>query len=197
MKRQLTTPGPSALQPGFRQAKLKLTLLLTVLSLTIGCSGKNGRTAVQNDEGEPVAKAPIVSLLKMNDPAAKEQLLRGVYALESGTWRWTAGNFTVVLKTPPGASEKGATLTLNLSVSDAILKQLHSQSLTAAIGNKTLKTEKYLDPGGHTFTADIPAASLTGDTVTIDFSLDNSLPPGPTDRRELGVIITAVDIETN
>ena len=46
-------------------------------------------------------------------------------------------------------------------------------------------------PGAHTFTADIPAASLAGDTVTIDFSLDNALPPGPSDRRELGVIVTA------
>ncbi len=172
-------------------------MLFTLLSLLTACGGKNGRTAVQNDEGEPAAKAPIVSLLKMNDPAAKDQLLRGVYGLESGTWRWTGGNFAIVLKTPPGASEKGATLTLNLVVSDAVLSQVHSQSLTAAIGNKTLKSEKYLDPGGHTFTADIPAASLTGDTVTIDFSLDNALPPGPTDRRELGVIITAVDIETN
>src|ERR1700722_3939843 len=98
---------------------LTLTLLLPAILLTSACSGKNGRTAVQNDEGEPApAKAPMVSLLKMNDPGAKEQLVRGVYGLESGTWRWTAGNFAVVLKTPPGASEKGATLTLNLLVSD-------------------------------------------------------------------------------
>ena len=176
--------------------RLTPILLLPAILLTVACGGKNGRTAVQNDEGEPAVKAPIVSLLKMNAPGAKDQLVRGVFGLES-TWRWTTGNFAIVLKTPPGAAEKGATLTLNLTVSDAILKQLHSQSLTAAIGDKTLKTEKYLDPGGHTFTADVPAASLTGDTVTIDFSLDNSLPPGPTDRRELGVIISSVDIETN
>src|ERR1700679_583568 len=86
-----SAPGFQALPPGFRPALLKLTLL-AVLSLAVGCSGKNGRTAaVQNDEGEPAAaKGPIVSLLKMNDPAAKDQLVRGVYALESGAWRWTA-----------------------------------------------------------------------------------------------------------
>ena len=162
------------------------------------CSGKHGNTAVQNDEGEPTAKsAPLASSLKMNDPNVKEQLAKGFYALESGMWRWTGGNFTVVLKTPPGAAQKGATLTLNLVASDAILKQVHSQSLTAAIGTTTLKTEKYLDPGGHTFSADVPAAALTADTVAIDFSLDNALPPGPTDRRELGVIVTAVSLETN
>ena len=134
---------------------------------------------------------------KMSDPSAKEQLAKGFYALESGAWRWTAGNFSAVLKTPPGAAQKGATLTLALVVSDAVLKQVHSQSLTAAIAGKTLKSENYQDPGGHTFTADIPAVSLTGDTVTVDFSLDNSLPPGPSDRRELGVIVTAVGVETN
>lgn len=178
------------------RATVSVALFATLIAT--GCGGKNGRTAVQNDEGEPTAaKAPMVSVLKMNDPAAKDQLARGVYGLESGAWRWTAGNFTVVLKTPPGASEKGATVTLALVVSDTVLKQVHSQSLTASIGNKALKTEKYVDAGGHTFSADVPAASLTGDTVTIDFSLDNALPPGPTDRRELGVIATSVAIESN
>ena len=177
---------------------LCIALALSAILLGAGCSGKYSRTAVQNDEGEPAAaKAVLVSSLKMSDPSAKEQLAKGFYALESGAWRWTAGNFSAVLKTPPGAAQKGATLTLALVVSDAVLKQVHSQSLTAAIAGKTLKSENYQDPGGHTFTADIPAVSLTGDTVTVDFSLDNSLPPGPSDRRELGVIVTAVGVETN
>jgi hypothetical protein len=133
----------------------------------------------------------------MSDPSAKEQLAKGFFGLEAGAWRWTAGNFSVVLKTPPGSAQKGATLTLGLVASDAVLKQVHSQTLAASIGSTALKSEKYLDPGGHTFTADIPAALLTGDTVTIDFSLDNSLPPGQTDRRELGIIATSVAIETN
>jgi len=171
---------------------------LSAILLSSGCSGKHGNTAVQNDEGEPAAaNVPLASSLKMNDPGAKEQLSKGFYALESGMWRWTAGNFTVVLKTPAGAAQKGATLTLNLAVSDTILKQVHSQGLTASIGATNLKTEKYLDPGSHTFSAEVPASALTGDTVTIDFSLDNSLPPGPTDRRELGVIVTAVAIDSN
>ena len=112
-------------------------------------------------------------------------------------WRWTAGNFTIVLKTPPGAAQKGAALTLNLSAADAVLKEVHSQNLTASIGPKVLKTEKYADPGAHTFAADVPAALLTGDTVTIDFSLDNSLPPGAVDRRELGIIVTAASLDAN
>ncbi|HVY91609.1 MAG TPA: hypothetical protein VHA14_02630 [Bryobacteraceae bacterium] len=180
--------------PHFRSRSF--TLLAAAALLLAGCS-KKANQAVQNDEGEPAANAPLVSSLRMNAPSAKEQLTKGVYQLEAGLWRWTSGNFTITLKTPPGAAQKGATLTLNLSASDPILQQVHSQSLTAAVGSKTLKTEKYVDPGAHTFTADVPASLLTGDTVAIDFSLDNSLPPGPTDRRELGIIISGVSLDSN
>lgn len=179
-----------------RRRVLTVAAMVLPAILSAGCSGKHPNPEVQNDEGD-TGKAPLVAMLKMSDPSAKTQLTKGFYPLEANAWRWTAGDFSVVLKTPPGAAQKGATLTLALNASDAVLKQVHSQTLTAAIGTTTLKSEKYVDPGAHTFTADIPAASLAGDTVTIDFSLDNSLPPGPGDRRELGVIVTTVGIETN
>jgi len=170
---------------------------LCALALLVSACGRKANQTVQNDEGEPAANAPLVSSLKMNGPSAKKQLTKGVYQLESGVWRWTAGNFTITLKTPPGAAQKGATLSLNLVASDAVLQQVHAQSLTAAVGTQTLKSEKYVDPGAHTFTADVPASLAGGDTVAIDFSLDNSLPPGPNDRRELGIIITAASLDSN
>jgi hypothetical protein len=176
--------------------QLIAALALPALLFITACGSNN---TVKNDEGTPApaaANAPMVASLKMNDPSAKQQLTKGFYALES-TWRWTAGNFTAVLKVPPGAAQKGATLTLTLVASDAILKQVHSQSLTAAVGTTNLKTEKYVDPGSHTFTADVPASVLTGDTVTVDFSLDNALPPSGSDRRELGVIATGISLDTN
>jgi hypothetical protein len=165
------------------------------LSLNLACSGKHS-TTVQNDEGAPAGPPPIVSALKMSDPSAKDQLTKGFYGLEANAWRWTAGSFSVNLKTPPGAPQKGATLTLVLTVSDAVLKQSHSQTLAASVGATALKSEKYVDAGSHAFTADIPATALTGDTVTIDFSLDNTLPPA-VDKRELGVIVSSVGLESN
>ena len=106
----------------------------------------------------------------MSDPSAKAQLTKGFYQLEAGAWRWTAGNFSVTLKTHSGAAQKGATLTLALTVSGVVLKQVHSQTLAASVGATALKSGKpYVDAGSHTFTADIPATALTGDTVTIDF----------------------------
>lgn len=176
--------------------QLIAALALPAILFITACGSNN---TVKNDEGTPApaANAPMVSALKMNDPSAKQQLPKGFYSVEANSWRWTAGNFTAVLKVPPGAAQKGATLTLNLVASDTILKQVHSQSLTAAVGTTNLKTEKYVDPGSHTFTADVPASALTADTVTIDFSLDNALPPSASDRRELGVIVTAISLDTN
>jgi hypothetical protein len=179
---------------GWRRTAAVAAILAAFLSA--GCSGKHDNI-VQNDEGRSGGRAPIVSVLKMTDPSAKDQLIKGFYAVEADTWRWTAGNFSVTLKTPLGAAQKGAVLTLALNVYDPILKQMHSQSLTASVGTTQLHTEKYVDSGSHTFTADVPASLLTGDTVTVDFSLDNSLPPGAVDKRELGVIVNSVGIETN
>jgi hypothetical protein len=173
------------------------TVLCALALLASGCGQKASQPA-QQDTGEPaVANTALVSSLKMNAPTVKEQLTKGFSQLESGAWRWTAGNFSITLKTPSGAAQKGATLTLNLVASASVLKQVHSQSLTATIGAKPLKTEKYVDAGAHTFTADVPASLLTGDTVAIDFSLDNSLPPSPADRRELGIIVTAASLDSN
>ncbi len=174
---------------------LALTLLISTAFVAAGCRGKRA-TTVQNDEGEPAAKLPVVSALKMNDPAAPAQIVKGISALENNSWRWTGGNFSFVLKTPPGAAQKGGTVSLTLVVSEAVLKQVHSQTLTAAIGDKTLGTQKFTEAGNYTFAADVPAAALTTDTVTVDFSLDNSLAPSASDRRELGVIATAVALES-
>ena len=176
--------------------RLFTTVAIAILLLTAGCRGRHGRTAVQNDEPEPTLKTGLVSSFRVNDPGAPAQLVKGFSGLESGTWRWTAGNFSVLLKTPPGSSQSGATLTLALVVSNDVLTVVRTQTLTASIGGKTLKSEKYTTAGNHTFTADVPAASLTGDTVTIDFSVDKPLPPGPADRRELAVITTAIGLES-
>lgn len=169
---------------------------LSVALIAAGCGGKHG-TAIQNDEGEPTGKpAGPLSSLKLNDPVAPAQLLKGFYGVESGSWRWTAGNFSVLLKSPAGAAQKGGTLTLAIMVSDIILKQVHSQTLKASIGGQALAPATYTAGGRYTYSADVPAATLAGDTVTVDFSLDKSLPPSPSDLRELGVIATAVGIES-
>lgn len=186
-----TMQAPSRFPAGI----LSLAILLSAALLGSGCRGKNS-PVIQNDEGEPAAQSTLLSALRMNDAEAPAQLLKGFYGIENGTWRWTAGDFSVVLKTPPGAAQKGGALTFALSIGDALLKQVHSQTLTLAIGGKTVKTETYTEPGNHTFSADIPASALAADKVTLDFNVDHTLPPGSPDRRQLGVIALSLDLES-
>jgi len=176
--------------------QLFLSIVLTVcVAVTGACRGRHQRTAVENEE--PADASPrLASTLRMSDPAAPAQLVRGFYGVEGGTWRWTAGHFTVMLKTPLSAAQHGATLTASITVPDVVIQKLHSVTLTASIGGKSLKSETYEKPGPYTFGADVPADLLAKDSVTIDFSLDKSLPPGAVDQRELGIIATSLALES-
>jgi hypothetical protein len=165
-----------------------------LLLLTAGCRGKHSRMTVQNEE--PEGGPRVASVLKMNDPVASQQLLKGFYGLESGSWRWTARQFTAVLRSPLAGAQRGGILHFSFSVPDVVSQKLGAVTLTASIGTTQLKSETYSKPGSYTFTADVPPDLLAKETVGIDFSLDKALPPGPSDARELGLVATSVGLET-
>ncbi len=175
--------------------RLSIPLLALAVILTgAACRGKHQAPPVQNEEPAPVART--TSGFKMSDPAAPAQMLNGFYGLESGTWRWTAPKFSVSLRPPIAASQRGATLTFNFSVPEIVAQKVGSFSLIATSGATTLKSEKYSRSGSYTFTADVPADLLTKDSISIDFALDKSLPPSPEDHRQLGVIAVSVGLES-
>ena len=132
----------------------------------------------------------------MSEQAARTQLVKGFYGLESGSWRWTAGTFQVLLRPPVGAAQKGATLAFAFTIPELILQKLKSVTLSASIGAKKLKSETWSKPGPYTFSADVPPADLAGDTVNIVFTLDKSLAAGTVDQRELGLVATSVGLES-
>jgi hypothetical protein len=174
---------------------LLATSLVAALLLTGGCRGKHQRTTVENEE--PGEAAPrFASTLKMNDPGAPAQLVKGFYGVESGAWRWTAGQFSVLLRSPLSAAQRGGALTFAFTIPDVVTQKLGPVTLTASVGATKLKSETYVKPGAYTFTADVPAELLAKDTVTIDFSLNKSLAPGSVDQRELGLIATAAGLES-
>jgi hypothetical protein len=153
---------------------------------------------VQNEEtpeASAPAAAPMTSVVAMSDAQAATQLIDGFYPLESGSWRWTAHRFSVVLKTPPGAAQAGATLTFAFSVPDLVASKVGSFSLSASSGGTALKTETYKAAGGYTFKADVPASLCGSASVPVDFSLDKGLPLGTNgDKRELGIIAASVGL---
>jgi hypothetical protein len=129
----------------------------------------------------------------MNDPKASTQMLNGFYGLENNTWRWTSGKFSVLLRTPPGAAAQGGVVTFAFSLPDVTMQKLKTISITALVNGTKLKSAEYDKPGANIFTADVPSALLTGDSVRVDFALDKTISPG-VDQRELGVVATSIGI---
>ena len=169
--------------------------LLTVAALA-SCRGRHTPSEVKNEEPTSAA-SKLVSQLKMDDQDTAAQLIQGFYPIEGAApWRWTAGKFAVVLKSPLGAAEKGATLTLAFSLPDAVIQKTGPVTITALAGEKKLRSQTYKDGGQNFFTADLPPELLGKDSVTVDFVLDKSLAPGTVEKRELGLIASSIGLET-
>ena len=173
-----------------RQANWRLAAA-ALLSLTFAAC-KHGQTvAVEQEDNGP----RLASTVHTGDPKSEAQLLSGFFGIEQNAWRWTAQQFSVALRPPAGAAQKGATLNVQLAVSDASINQLKTMTLSASAGNAPLPPETYTQAGSFTYTRDVPASQLTGDSVRIDFHLDKALPPAGTDERHLGLIVSSIGLD--
>jgi len=163
--------------------------LILVLCLA-GCRRK-GRLSVETvEEGDP----QLVSMIHAADPRAAIQLVRGFYDVEQNSWRWTMGKFTVTLRPPAGAAHKGAALELKFSLPDAVIDNVKAVRLTGSINGVAMDGESYQKAGEHLYSRDVPASSLGGEAVTVDFALDKFLSAGMVEQRELGIVMTTVGL---
>jgi hypothetical protein len=167
-----------------------LTVLLFVsLGVMAACHAPDlaGRT-----EEEPPLPSTQVQVAA---PRASSQLISGWYNVERNSWRWTARRFTVVLRPPVGSAANGATLNFSFTVPNVVITRLHSVTLCAFIQTTRLAPETYQTSGKMTYTRDVPASLLSGETVRVDFELNRAMFPGKGDTRELGVIADRVGLE--
>lgn len=172
-----------------RAAPIVLSIALALAST--GC--KNKKVKVQATDEETPRMASAVS---MGDPKADTQLVAGLYGVEAGAWRWTAKQFTVVLRPPSGSAQKGGKLELKLTVPPVVIEKLRTLSLSATANGSALPPETYTQPGAYVYTRDVPASAFTGDSVRIDFHLDKAIPPSGSDLRELGIIVLSAGLES-
>jgi hypothetical protein len=177
-----------------RRAAVRLSCSLMAMALVlapIGCKSKKVRVGATDEE-----TPKMQSVLNMGDPKVESQLVTGFHGIEAAAWRWTEKQFTVALRPPFGASQKGAKLTVKLSVPPVTIERLKSISLSATAGGSALPPETYTTPGEYVYVRDIPASVFTGDTVRVDFQLDKTMPPSGADRRELGIIVLNIGLES-
>jgi hypothetical protein len=137
------------------------------------------------------------SMVQANDPKASKQLVQGFHEVEQGRYRWTMGHFSVSLRPPLHASERGARLILKFGVPEPVIAKLKSIKLSASVDGLALPEETYSKPGVYVYARDVPAQALGKRMVAASFALDKWLPPGDPDRRELGVVVTAVGFEAD
>jgi hypothetical protein len=129
----------------------------------------------------------------MADPQHASQLVRGFHGIE-GPWRWTQKSFAVRLVAPAGAAQKGAVLQLRFAIPDVVMQNVKSVTLSAAVNGSTLSPETYKKSGSYIYTRPVRAEQIQTSPVSVEFTLDHTLPPTSADRRELGVVVTEVGL---
>jgi hypothetical protein len=123
---------------------------------------------------------PTLSEVPMSDPGAALHLAAGVYQLEEGGWRWTAGQPVLVLK-PPGAK---AQLVVEFFLPDAA----PGRELRAWVNDKLVAAQSYPGPGAHRLEA---AVEAPGAEAVVRLSIDRTFRVAG-DNRELGFILRSV-----
>jgi hypothetical protein len=168
-----------------------MALLIALLIVPAGCKNRKVKVAATDEETPRMA-----SSVNMGDPKSEPQLVTGFHGIEAGAWRWTGKQFTVALRPPFGASQKGARLNLRLTVPPVVIEKLKNVSLSANAGGSALPPETYTTAGEYTYTRDLPASVLTADSLRVDFQLDKAMAPAGADIRELGIIVLSVGLES-
>ena len=172
--------------------RLSLPILVTALALApLGCKRAKKVKVQQTEEEAP----RLASIVHTSDPKAASQLASGFYDVENNSWRWTQQNFSVVLRPPASAAQRGATLNFKFAVPEVVISKLKDLTLTASINGNALPSETYKAPGEFSYSKDVPPALLTGESVRVDFKLDKAIAPSESDLRQLGVVAHTVGLE--
>ena len=134
------------------------------------------------------------SVVNMAAPAQAAQLLSGFYGIEGQRSRWTAQNFSVLLKAPAGSDSSGAELELKLYIPPAQIQKLGALTLSAEVHGGALPARTFSQSNEYTYSAHVPAQALPSGFVVVNFRLDKSVAGLNGDARELGVVVTEVGL---
>jgi len=138
------------------------------------------------------ADPPLGSVVSMGDARVEHQLLLGLYQIEGGRWRWAGHQFSLVLRSPPGAAERGAELRVELYAAPAVMDRFHEQGMRCRVNDAMLSRERWTTEGNHTYRARV--VQLPDDAALVDCWLDPYLRPARAGDRELGAVVLSVGL---
>ena len=184
-----------------RSHRCLISCLCILAATGTGCSDVARRA---QSEPETITNAdvaqnqPVVhsASFAMQDVDRAGQLAGGIYGVEGNAWRWTAGDFAVVLATPRGASSHGAHLVLAFNVPDVIIRRTGPLTLSAYVNGAEVGARTYSTAGSQNFSAVVPAALLKESPAGVDFHLDKRVPRGVLEVRELGIVAVSVGLDS-
>jgi hypothetical protein len=171
---------------------LPICLVLALAIAPLSCKRTKTVQVQPTDEEGP----RLAAVVHVSDPKIEPQLVSGFYAIEGNAWRWTAKQFSVVLRVPSGASQRGATLDLALTVPQVTIDKLTSVTLSGSIEGHPLPPETYTKAGPYHYKQDVPPGALTAASAKLQFNLDKAMPPANGDQRELGIIVASIGLES-
>ena len=126
-----------------------------------------------------IQRKPALTDLPMNAPQAEQQIVSGVYQLESGQWRWMSQTATVLLKPP----DQPKPVTVRFSIPAAS----PARKISVAVNDVLVASQTYSAPG--TFALSSAPLKPAGDTAKLTITVDKSFSV-PGDDRQLGIILT-------
>jgi hypothetical protein len=140
----------------------------------------------------PVAQQAMASTISLGDARFADRL-SGFYQIEEQGWRWSSRQFSITLASLGPAVD--ARLTVQIYIPASVLEKIGAITLGARIGDHQLRPETYRQPGEFTFVRDVDADWMSPGQNRVAFTLDKSLPPTPSDQRELGIIVKNAALE--
>ncbi|HUK19118.1 MAG TPA: hypothetical protein VLW65_22005 [Bryobacteraceae bacterium] len=172
-------------------SSLRVLLIVALAFAPLSCKRAKTVHVEQTEEEGP----RLASVVHVSDPKVEPQLISGFYAIEGNAWRWTAKQFSVVLRVPTGAAQRGATLDLALTVPQVTIDKLKTISLSASADGHPLPPETYTQTGQFDYKRDLAPGTLANSSVRLEFQLDKAMAPGNGDLRELGVIVRSIGLD--
>jgi hypothetical protein len=128
-----------------------------------------------------IERKPTLTDLPMNAPQAGQQIVSGVYQLESGQWRWMSQTATILLKPP----DQPAPVTLRFYIPDSS----PARQVSIALNDHAIASQTYSAPG--TYVLSSPPVKPAGNTAKLTITLDKSF-SAPGDIRQLGIILSEI-----
>lgn len=169
-----------------------VVLIPTLLALWACPSNAPDLTPIEEQPGS--AEVVLLSSVNVADPKAQDQLIDGFYGLESGSWRWVAQRFVVALQ-PPESRTESAVLEMRFTIPEAIAQRFPTTTINVSVNGTDLGPESFDTPGDLMYSKEVPAAALSDEPARVEFMLENAIPAGEIDQRELALVVTSIALK--